>query len=143
MTILEKIENFCAYQERCEAEIREKLYALKVSKYESDKIVKELKEENFFDDARYAKAYARGKVRFNLYGKKKIEMELNKKHISKDIIQKAIDNISDADYSESLHKLIAKRQRMLKNESDEYKKEQKILQYILSHGFSYEDYKKL
>mgnify|MGYP000945586840 CR=1 FL=1 len=66
---LQKLEHFCAYQERCHDEVVDKLYSLKMTRDEIDTIVVQLIEGNFLNETRFACSFARGKHRIKNWGK--------------------------------------------------------------------------
>ena len=49
---LEKIKHYCAYQERCHAEVKDKLYAYGLTKNETDETLLYLIENNYLDEQR-------------------------------------------------------------------------------------------
>ena len=51
---LQKLKHYCAYQERCHSEVRQKLYRLGVWKREHDEILATLIEENYLNEERFA-----------------------------------------------------------------------------------------
>ena len=131
---LEKIKFFCAYQERSHKEVTEKLYAYGLSRRDVELIIVELIEENYLNEERFAKAYAGGKFRIKKWGKVKIKIELKKRKISEYCIKKAMQEISDKDYIETIKELIAKKSKEIKGGKD-YQRKYKIAQYIASRGF--------
>ena len=82
LEIKAKIQSFCAYQERCQKEVREKLKSLHTNSLEAEQIIAELIEENFLNEQRFASAFARGKFRIKKWGRKKIESKLKFKEVS-------------------------------------------------------------
>jgi regulatory protein len=113
--ILKKLEQYCAYQERCASDIIAKLKYWKVNETHFDSLISKLKEENFLDEERFAKAYARGQFRTNKWGKRKIFFELNHKNIPDAIIQAGLVEIDDEEYRQVLKDLILKKNAEIKN----------------------------
>src|ERR1700740_1004357 len=87
--ILIKISAFCAYQERTQKEVRDKLYAFELNKDTAEAIIVKLIEENFINEERFAKVYAGGKFRIKKWGRRKIEEALKQKEISDYCIRQA------------------------------------------------------
>jgi regulatory protein len=113
--IIQKLEKYCAYQERCTSEIIAKLRYWKVNEKHFDSIIAKLKEENFLDEVRFAKAYTRGEFHSNKWGKRKIFFELNHKNIPDVVIQAGLDDIDEEEYRQVLTDLITKKNIELKN----------------------------
>jgi regulatory protein len=132
-----KISAFCAYQERTQKEVREKLYGYGLNKDTVESIIVKLIEENFVNEERFAKAYAGGKFRIKKWGRRKIQEALKQKEISDYCIRQAMKEISDEDYSAALGELIEKRE-LIEKEKDTYKRKHKIAQYIIGRGFEAE-----
>lgn len=134
---LSKAMQFCAYQERCQQEVRTKLYDLGMWPDAVEKIIGDLIEQNFINEERFAKAYAGGKFRIKHWGKKKIELSLNQKGLSNYCIQKGLAEISNIDYTKVLNDIIVKQLKAVK-ESNPLKKNYKVAQYCISRGFESE-----
>jgi regulatory protein len=131
---LEKIKNWCAYQERSQQETRDKLYEYGLHKEDVEQIITDLISENFLNEERYAIAFAGGKFRIKKWGKQKIKAELRMRKVSDYCIHKALGQISDNDYISALESVIVKRLKQEK-ESNKIKRHYKILQYASSRGY--------
>ena len=129
-----KLENYCAYQERCHKEVREKLKAMKMIPEAIDKIVVHLINHNFLNEERFAKAFVRGKFRIKKWGKNRLVRELKFKDVSKYAIDVALKEIDEADYFETLDELTQKRIAQV-NEKNIYKKKKKVADYLLYRGW--------
>ncbi len=129
-----KAQQSCAYQERCQQEMRDKLYEWGLYSTDVENIIANLITDNFLNEERFAKAYAGGKFRIKKWGKVKIKIELKKRKISEYCIKKAMQEISDKDYLKTLKELIAKKSKEIKGGKD-YQRKYKIAQYIASRGF--------
>jgi regulatory protein len=132
---LEQLRNWCAYQERCQQEARDKLYDLGIKKDEVEAIIATLISEKFIDEERYAKAFAGGKFRIKKWGKIKIRSMLKMKRISEYSIQKALSEINEDNYLETIEQLIERKSRQLKGESNKVKRNYKLLRFVQSRGF--------
>ncbi len=136
-----KLEWYCAYQERCHSEVKEKLYGYGLFPNEVDQIVAYLITENFLNEERFAEAYASGKFRIKNWGKNKIKQGLKQRHISDYCIKKALNSIDGDEYYEVLKKVAEKKSKSLKEvkglskSQKEYQKKMKLIQYLLSRGF--------
>jgi regulatory protein len=111
---LPKIKLYCAYQERCHLEVKEKLYSFGLYKKDVEQLMAQLIEENYLNEERFAIQYAGGKFRMNKWGKVKIKYALRQKHVSEYSIKKALKEISEIDYKKTLDKLVQQKLRTLK-----------------------------
>src|SRR5688572_5360188 len=102
---LVKLEHFCAYQERCHAEVVSKLYSLKMTTDEIDTIVVQIIEGNFLNETRFACSFARGKHRIKSWGKIRITNELKARQISSTNITLALKEISPEEYGTTFENL--------------------------------------
>ncbi len=129
-----KLEHFCAYQERCHAEVVSKLYSLKMTSDEIDSIVVQLIEGNFLNETRFACSFARGKHRMKSWGKIRITNELKAKQISSTNITLALKEISPAEYETTFENLSEKCWNGI-HEKNILKKRKKFCDYMLRRGF--------
>jgi regulatory protein len=129
-----KAESTCAYQERCQQEMRDKLYEWGLHSADVENIIAKLITDNFLNEERFAKAYAGGKFRIKKWGKVKIKIELKKRKISDYCIKKAMQEIDDNDYRKTIKELIVKKSKEIKG-GKEYVRKYKIAKYITSRGF--------
>jgi regulatory protein len=131
---LQKLKQYCAYQERCHREVKEKLYALGVWKRDHDEIIATLIEENYLNEERFAIAYAGGKFRIKGWGRIKIKYELKQKQVSEYCIKKALKQIDESDYIAKLTKLATEKYQSLKGEQYLIRKK-KTIDYLVGRGF--------
>ena len=131
---LQKLKHYCAYQERCHSEVKEKLFNLGVWKKEHDEIISTLIEENYLNEERFAIAYAGGKWRVKHWGRGKIKYELKQKQVSEYCIKKALQQISQEEYLAVLKKLADEKYASLKAEQYLVRKK-KTMDYLLNKGF--------
>ncbi len=94
---LPKIKQFCAYQERCHSEVKDKLYGYGLSKNDVEELLSKLVEDNFLNEERFAIAFAGGKFRIKQWGRIKIRYELRQKQVSDYCVKKALASIDDDD----------------------------------------------
>ncbi len=132
-----KMEHYCAYQERCHKDIRDKLNTMKLIPEAKEKIIVHLLEQNFLNEERFAKSFARGKFRIKKWGKKRIIRELKFRQISEYCIKVALKEITDNEYLETFH-LIAEKKFTSIIEKDTFKKRKKLIDYLLYRGWENE-----
>lgn len=135
--IIQKLESFCSYRERCVAEVNQKLYQLKADANDYDFYINYLKENNFLNETRFANSFARGKNSIKKWGRKKILMELKSKKISDSTIRQSLEQIDEGMYLIKLQDILEKKNRTTK-ETDAYKRKQKLIQFALQKGYETE-----
>ncbi|AYN05980.1 regulatory protein RecX [Flavobacterium sp. 140616W15] len=131
---LQKLEHFCAYQERCHDEVISKLYSLKMTSDEIDAIVVQLITDNFLNETRFACIFAQGKHRIKQWGKIRIVNELKARHITSTNINLALAGISNEEYLETFENLTQKYWNSMQ-ENNQLKKRKKFCDYILRRGY--------
>jgi regulatory protein len=131
---LAKAEHYCAYQERSQQEVRDKLYEWGVMGRVVETTISHLITGNFLNEERFARAYARGKFNQKHWGKIKIKQGLKIKQVPDVLIKKALLGIDLDDYMAALTVLLHKKAALLK-EKDQFKRRYKLQQYGLSRGY--------
>jgi regulatory protein len=131
---LQKLKHFCAYQERCHSEVREKLYDLGVWKKEHDQIISTLIEENYLNEERFALAYAGGKFRIKKWGRVRIRYSLQQKQVSEYSIKKALKSIPEEAYFETAQVLAEEKYNDLKGEQYLIRKK-KTIDHLVAKGY--------
>lgn len=133
-TALVKAESWCAYQERSQQEVRNKLYDWGLHANEVEELIAILIATNFLNEERFAKAYVSGKVNIKKWGRIKIKQGLKLKKVPDKMIQKVLASIDSAKYIENLETTLLKKSRTL-IEKDPYKRKQKLFAYMQDKGF--------
>lgn len=129
-----KIERYCAYQERCHKEVTTKLWEMRMIPEAIDQIITHLIQENYLNEERFSRAYARGKFNIKKWGRNRIVNELKFRDISKYNIKNALQEINDEDYFTTLDKLAKKRVLQIK-ETNPQKRRKKLADYLLYRGW--------
>jgi len=132
---LQKIKHYCAYQERCHQEVKEKLYELGMHKKDVEELISTLIEDNYLNEERFSIQYAGGKFRMNHWGKIKIKYALKQKQVSEYCIKKALSQIDNEAYLKTLEKLVEEKQLSLKKEKNRFVTLRKVQDYLLQKGF--------
>lgn len=135
MQALAKAKEYCAYQERCHSEVKDKLYSFSLSTPDVDKIISQLIEEDYLNEERFAKAFARGKFRMKQWGKVKIRYEMKQKYITEYCIKKGMKEIDEDEYVQTLQKLMEEKLRSLKSEKNVFIRRRKLTDYLMQKGF--------
>lgn len=128
---------YCAYQDRCHQEVRQKLREMKMIPEATDHIMAYLIEHDFLNEQRFADSFARGKFRIKNWGRIRIVRELKQREISPFVIKKSLKQISDQDYRKVLDELARKRLQTLTHKTLSEKK-QKLASYLLYRGWENE-----
>lgn len=131
---LAKAQAYCAYQERCQQEVRNKLYEWGLWTEAVEKIIANLITDNFLNEERFSKTYAGGKFRIKEWGKIKIVQELKRRNITPYCIKSAMKEIPDEEYRNTIQKIISEKAKQVK-ERNPLKRNYKIAQYLISRGF--------
>ena len=129
-----KIARWCAYQERSQQEVRDKLYEYGLYSKDVELLISRLIGDNFLNEERFAIAFAGGKFRQLGWGKIKIKSALKQKKVSDYCMRRGLSSINEKDYIIKLEKVIAKRSREEK-EKNPMKRMYKLAQYAISRGY--------
>jgi len=131
------IQRYCAFQERCHKEVRYKLIEHAIYGDLLEEIISDLISNNFLDEERFARTFARGKFRMKQWGRNKIKQELKIRDVSAYSIKAAMTEIDGGEYLSVLSNLLAKKERTttFKNQLD---KKKKLTDYALSKGYEYD-----
>ncbi len=132
---LQKAKQYCAYQERCHSEVKEKLYSFGLNKNDVDELLSELISENYLNEERFTILFAGGKFRIKQWGRVKIKYALKQKQVSDYCIRKALAAIDENDYDKTLDKLFKQKLKTLKSEKNIYIKKRKLLDHLMQKGF--------
>lgn len=131
---LAKAQDWCAYQERCQQEVRDKLYSYGLHQADVENLISKLISDNYVNEERFAKAYAGGKFRIKKWGRHKIKAGLRARKISEYCMKKAFEEIDDAEYLKTLKKLLESKSKLIK-EKNAIRKKYKLLTYAASKGY--------
>lgn len=133
----EKLTTYCAYAERCTADVKKKLTTYKVEKTEHDAYINRLKEEGFLNDERYVKSYVSAHIK-KKWGKVKIKAGLSTKGIAASTIQTYLADVEEDDYQERLLKLVTDKAPRIKGDTIQERRI-KLMRHLLSKGYSSSD----
>jgi regulatory protein len=131
---LEKIKSYCAYQERCHKEVKDKLYSYGLYKSDVEDVICIIIEDEHLNEERFAKAYAGGKFRMKHWGRKKIQYELQQKGVSSSNIKLALKDLDEEQYFSTLKKLAKTKWSNLAGEQN-LSRQAKTYAYLLQKGY--------
>ena len=126
----ERLEAYCAYQERCHREVIAKLRAMGMIPLAIDDIVVHLIQNDFLNEERFAKSFARGKFRIKKWGRVRIERELKTRGLSDYNIEVGLEE----EYIDTFEIVAEKKQATIK-EKNPYKAKAKLTNYLLYRGW--------
>ena len=129
-----KAANFCAYQERSQQEVRNKLYDYGLHETEVDEVLSDLIVQGFVNEERFAKTYVGGKFRIKKWGRIKILQGLKQHKISEYCINQGMKEIDDTSYEATLIGLLEKKSRSVKA-TNEFERNTKLARYAISRGY--------
>lgn len=138
--ILKRLEYFCAYQERCEFDVLEKVKKLGLQNPEkTEMLIKRLQKDGFLDQKRFVNSYITGKVSIKKWGVNKIRAGLVQKRIEPVIIARGIMEIDAGLYQENLQALFEKKILALKDYKTDYQQKSKVIRFLSGKGYSFEE----
>jgi len=127
----------CAQAEHCQQEMRDKMRRWELDETAQNRIIARLVKERYIDDERYARAFVKDKIRYNKWGRRKVQQALWLKHIDADIQQRVLDEIDEKEYLDVLRPLLKQKRKSIKAESD-YELNQKLVRFALGRGFGFD-----
>jgi regulatory protein len=131
----QKVKHYCAYQERCHSEVKEKLYSFGLYKTDVEQLLTQLIDEDYLNEERFAILFAGSKFRMKQWGRVKIKYELKQKQVSEYCIKKALKQIDDDAYNNTLRKLYTEKLKTLRSETNQFIRKRKLQDYLLQKGF--------
>ena len=132
-----QLAQLCALSEHCQHELTEKMRRWGMSDEAQARVMARLVGERYVDDERYARAFVRDKIRYNKWGRRKVEQGLWAKHIDDDIRERVLGEVGDDEYLSVLRPLLQQKRRSVKADSD-YELNQKLVKFALSRGFTFD-----
>ena len=132
-----QLAQLCARAEHCQYELIEKMRRWEMSEEAQARVMQRLVSERYVDDERYARAFVRDKIRYNKWGRRKVEQALWMKHIDDDIRSRALSEVDDEEYLSVLRPLLKQKRRSIKAASD-YELNQKLVKFALGRGFTFD-----
>lgn len=132
--ILDKMAKYCAYQERCEKDVIDKLKTFELSDFDRKELLNYLIINRFVDNRRFAKSFVRGKINQNGWGLNKIRFHLMQKGVAKEIIEEALHDADEDLYRQRLIEILKTKTKTVKAEN-EFEKKRKLAAFAIQRGF--------
>lgn len=130
----ERLELLCVRGEHCRWELVEKMRRWGIHPADMESILDSLADNRFFDDARFATAFARDKLLYNRWGRIKISLALRAKRIDRNIIEEALDALDPEEYERIAREYMQAKARTIK-EGNSYEGRTKLYRVAVSRGF--------
>ena len=127
----------CAQAEHCQQEMRDKIRRWELDETVQNRIIDRLIKERYVDDERYARAFVKDKIRYNKWGRRKVQQALWQKRVDADIQQRVLDEIDEKEYLDILRPLLKQKRKSIRATSD-YELNQKLARFALSRGFTFD-----
>ena len=127
----------CAQAEHCQQEMRDKMRRWELDETAQNRIVARLVKERYIDDERYTRAFVKDKIRYNKWGRRKVQQALWLKHIDSEIQQRVLDEIDEKEYLDVLRPLLKQKRKSIRAMSD-YELRQKLVRFALGRGFGFD-----
>ena len=132
-----QLATLCAQVEHCEQEMRDKMKRWEIDETAQNRIIDRLVKERYIDNERYARAFVKDKIRYNKWGRRKVQQALWMKRIDNDIQQRVLDEIDDKEYLDVLRPLLKQKRKSTKAAND-YELNQKLVRFALGRGFTFD-----
>jgi len=138
---LQKLTTQCAQAEHCEGEVEEKLRKWGMDEAAQARIMAYLTEKKFVDDERFCRFFVNDKLKYNKWGRRKIEQALYQKHVNRNVYEPVLAEVPDEEYIAVLRPLIKSKWKSIKVASD-YERSMKLIKFAMGRGFDYSVIKK-
>ena len=132
-----QLAQLCARSEHCQHDMQEKMRRWGMSDEAQARVMQRLVSERYVDDERYARAFVRDKIRYNKWGRRKVEQALWMKHIDDDIRERVLGEVGDEEYLAVLRPLLKQKHKSTKAATD-YELNQKLVKFALGRGFTFD-----
>ena len=127
----------CAQAEHCQQEMRDKMRRWELDETAQNRIIARLVKERYIDDERYARAFVKDKIRYNKWGRRRVQQALWQKRIDSEIQQRVLDEIDEKEYLDVLRPLLKQKRKSIRAASD-YELNQKLVRFALGRGFGFD-----
>lgn len=132
-----RLTSLCSTAEHCSHEMLEKMRRWEMPEDAQARIMEYLVREKYIDDERYARFFAKDKIRYNKWGRRKVEQAMWQKHIDTDIQRRVLDDVDEEEYLAILRPLLKSKRKTVKASSD-YEMNMKLIRFAMGRGFTME-----
>ena len=130
----EKIQRYCAYQERSHQEVRNKLYEYGLYRTDVEESLSQLITDGYLNEERFAKAFAGGKFRMKKWGRIRIIHALEAKGVSANCIRIGLKEIDEPTYLSTLRQLLEEKLPHVDAENV-FALRDKLSKYVIQKGY--------
>ena len=134
---LNRLAALCSQAEYCQGDMMKKMEQWGLADDACSRIIDYLVDNRYVDDSRYCRCFVEDKIRYNGWGRRKIEQALYGKHVDREIYEPILDEVSDEEYLEVLRPLIRQKAKSIKAK-DDYEFAAKLIRFAMGRGFDYE-----
>ena len=127
----------CAQAEHCQYEMQEKMRRWELPEDAQARVMAKLIKERYVDDERYTQAFVKDKIRYNKWGRRKVEQALWQKRIDDDTRKRVLDEVDDEEYLSVLRPLLKQKRKTIKAKND-YELNQKLVRFAVGRGFTFD-----
>lgn len=135
--IFGKLALMCSSAEHCQWDMTEKMRRRNIDAATQKAVIQRLVDDGYIDEERYCRAFVNDKVRYDRWGRRKIEQSLRLKHIAPDIYLPALDAVSTDEYVSALRPLIENKRKTVKARNA-YEMKGKLVRFALQRGFTFD-----
>lgn len=135
--IISKLTAVCARAEHCKDDMLRRMQRWQVDEATQREVISYLVKEKYIDEERYARFFINDKIKYNRWGRRKVEQALYFKHIPREVYEPLLDDVANEDFESVLLPLLQNKEKSLKYAND-YEKRMKLLRFAMQRGFSYE-----
>ena len=139
--IISKLTAVCARAEHCKDDMLRRMQRWQVDEATQREVISYLVKEKYIDEERYARFFINDKIKYNRWGRRKVEQALYFKHIPREVYEPLLDDVANEDFESVLLPLLQNKEKNLKYAND-YEKRMKLLRFAMQRGFSYEQAEK-
>ena len=131
---LNRAASLCSQRECCVSEIELKLTNWGQPEAVQQRIIDRLIKEKYIDEARFCRAYALDKMRYNHWGRIKISQMLRLLGVPDSDRENALAELPEEEYIDILQHLIQQKLPTIKGRSN-YERNGKLLRFLAGRGF--------
>ena len=135
--IISKLTAVCARAEHCKDDMLRRMQRWQVDEATQREVISYLVKEKYIDEERYARFFINDKIKYNRWGRRKVEQALYFKHIPREVYVPLLDDVANEDFESVLLPLLQNKEKSLKYAND-YEKRMKLLRFAMQGGVSYE-----
>ncbi len=135
--IISKLTAVCARAEHCKDDMLRRMQRWQVDEATQREVISYLVKEKYIDEERYARFFINDKIKYNRWGRRKVEQALYFKHIPREVYEPLLDDVANEDFESVLLPLLQNKEKSLRYAND-YEKRMKLLRFAMQRGFSYE-----